>query len=212
MTLNQLIGGRMKKILTALVAGTFAVGLYAAGPNQPVSQNDSTTQKAFSEFQKNLPDSIKLKIEEHLKAVITFNTEFEQAKMDFKAKIDSERVAWQTKLDGVHIPDSLKGMLCQVQLPDSIKTRVDQFKALNQARIDSLKIIIEKRRADAKQKMETALAKLDSDTKVKYEKALVEIEKKKVKFQAKAEEAQKKLDEKKAAIIEKINKQSNVNQ
>lgn len=201
----------MKKILTALVAGTFAASLFAAGPNPPAFPNDSTAQKAFGEFQNNLPDSIKLKIEEHMKAVIAFNVEFEQAKMDFKTKLDSERVAWQTKLDEVRIPDSLKAMIGQVQLPDSIKTRIDQFKALNQARIDSLKVIIEKRRADAKQKMEAAIAKLDSKSKARFEKALVEIEKKKAEFQAKAEEAQKKLDEKKAAIIEKINQQSNVN-
>lgn len=199
----------MRKILTALVAGTFAVGLYAAGPDFSTFQADSIKQKALNDWQSMLPDSIKAKIEEHQKAISTFNADFEVAKVDYKAKIDSEKVVWQTKLDGVlkGIPDSLKPLLDKVQLPDSIKAKVEAYKALNQARIDSLKVIVEKRKADAKINIETALAKLDSEKRAKYEKALAEIDKKLAERQAKAEEAQKKYAERKAVIEAKITKE-----
>jgi flagellar biosynthesis chaperone FliJ len=212
----------MKKILTALVAGTFAVSLFAAdstttatgADNQkmrgPVTLADSVKQKAFGDWQKNLPDSIKAKIEEHQKAVDAIKTQFEQVKQDFRARLDSEKVAWQIKLDSckVVIPDSLKDLVDKGQLPDSIKAKIDSLKAIKQARNDSLKTIITERRANARQCVDSALAKLDSEKKAKYEKALAQIDKKLADRQVKAEEAQKKLEEKKAKIVEKITKET----
>ncbi len=201
----------MNKLLSALVIGSFTTAIFAAGPDETAS---AEKQNAIEQWQNNLPDSIKAKIDEHQKQMLALKTQMEVQRVEFRAKIDSQKVIFQDMIAEYMktLPDSLKSDIGDIELPDSIKVKIEAMKQLRQQRGDSLKVIIEKRRAEAKADIEKELAKIDKEKKAKYEKALAQLEKKLAERQLKAVEAQKKLEAKKAEILAKIEQEKAANQ
>ena len=193
----------MNKLFTALVAGSFAVSVFAVEP--PVT---TERQTALEQWQNALPDSIRTRIGEHQQQITEFRTQMETQQFAFRERITAEKEAFRTRIHNFTntLPDSLKNSIDveHINIPDSIKVRIEAFKIERQAKVDSLKATIEQRRATAKADIRNELAKLDVEKKLKYEKALVQLEDRLADRQLRALDAQKQLEAKKAEILAKI--------
>lgn len=198
----------MNKLLTAIIAGTFATSILAVEAPVTKAPVNIEIQNALEQWQNKLPDSVKTIIAAHQQQIDLFKTQIETQRTEFKAKIDAEKEAFKTKIQEFTktLPDSLKNAIdvANINLPDSIKARIEAFKIERQVRVDSIKSIIDQRRVSAKADIKIELAKLDSEKKVKYEKALAQLENKLADRQLKAVDAQKQLEAKRAEILAKI--------
>jgi DNA-binding transcriptional MerR regulator len=198
----------MNKLFTAIIAGAFATSVLATEAPVTKTPVNIEIQNALEQWQNKLPDSVKTIIAAHQQQIDLFKTQIETQRTEFKAKMDAEKEAFKTKIQDFTktLPDSLKNAIDveNINLPDSIKARIEAFKIERQVKVDSIKSIIDQRRVNAKADITTELAKLDSEKKAKYEKALVQLENKLADRQLKAIDAQKQLDAKRAEILAKI--------
>jgi hypothetical protein len=201
----------MNKLYTTIIVGAFAASIFASEP--PVSRTSVNIEKqnALEHWQNTLPDSVKTNIAIHQQQINQYKMQMETQRTEFKEKINAEKESFRTRMQEFtnSLPDSLKNSIDieDINLPDSIKARIESFKIERQVRVDSIKSIIDKRRADAKADIRNELAKLDGEKKAKYEKALAQLENKLADRQLKALDAQKKLEAKRAEILAKIEKE-----
>jgi hypothetical protein len=197
----------MNKVLSLLIAGAFVTGLFASTDTTNTRKGaDAEKGRAIEQIQNSLPDSVKSRIAAYKSEISELKTQISTQRQEFQSKIAAQKDSFKLAIEEFTklIPDSLKNASDLAKMPDSTRAHLAAIKELKQQRGDSLNAIIAERRTTAKEELKTALGKIDEVQKVKFEKALNELEKQLADRQMKAEEAKAKLEAKKAEIIKNI--------
>jgi hypothetical protein len=198
----------MNKIGLTIIIGAIINSLFA------LEGTGSGTQNGAEQAFQTLPDSIRAKISEHNQKLSSMQSQMQQQRAEWEAKINKERDVWQTKIASMaaNLPDTIKAIvlahrlneLVDAELPDSLRLKVTEIRSVVKEKNDSLHAIIDQRRLQAKVELEKEIAKLNADQRAKLEKILANIQEKLKERQTRAEEAQKKLQERQAEIQKMI--------
>ncbi len=200
----------MIRVVSLVAAGLLVSGVFASDSTSTVQKAEKDKAKALEEINTTIPDSVKVRIDAYKAEISALKTEIEVQRASFKAKIDSQKTEFRAAVQAyiATLPDSLKN-IDDIGLPDSVKAKLALIRDLKDQRHDSMKVLIDKRKLVAREKLNKELEKIDAAKKAKYEKALAQLEKKLDERKAQAEEARKALEAKKNEIMEKIEKNKN---
>ncbi len=200
----------MIRVVSLVAAGLLVTGVFASDSTSTVQKAEKDKAKALEEINTTIPDSVKARIDAYKAEISALKTEIEVQRASFKAKIDSQKTEFRAAVQAyiATLPDSLKN-IDDIGLPDSVKAKLALIRDLKDQRHDSMKVLVDKRKLVAREKLNKELEKIDAAKKAKYEKALAQLEKKLDERKAQAEEARKALEAKKNEIMEKIEKNKN---
>jgi hypothetical protein len=200
----------MIRLLSLVIAGVFAAGVYAGDTTSTNKKADIDKAHALEQINSAIPDSVKARIDAYKAEISALKTEIEVQRTSFKAKIDSQKAEFRAAVHAyiATLPDSLKN-IDDIRLPDSVKAKLALIRDLKDQRHDSLKSLVDKRKMVAREELAKELEKVDAAKKAKFEKALSQLEKNLEERKAQAEKARIALEAKKAEILEKIEKAKN---
>jgi hypothetical protein len=201
----------MIRILSLVVTGVLVTSVYASDSTSTVQKAEKDKVKALEQMNTTIPDSIKTRIDAYKAEISALKTEIEVQRASFKAKIDSQKAEFRAAVQAyiATLPDSLKNIDDDIELPDSVKAKLALIRDLKDQRHDSLKVLGDKRKLIAREQLMKELEKVDATKKAKFEKTITQLEKQLEERKAQAEKARKALEAKKVEIIEKIEKEKN---
>src|SRR5512133_2986756 len=201
----------MIRILSLVVAGALVTSVYAGDSTSTVQKAEKDKVKALEQMNTTIPDSVKTRMDAYKAEISALKTEIEVQRTSFKAKIDSQKAEFRAAVQAyiATLPDSLKNIDDDIELPDSVKAKLALIRDLKDQRHDSLKVLVDKRKLIAREQLMKELEKVDATKKAKIKKTLTQLENQLEERKAQAEKARKALEAKKVEIIEKIEKEKN---